>query len=377
MTNAGPPRLDPTAARPRPPRPPGPDAGSSARVIAVVAIVIAASALALTAFRFFAPGSSSCQAKAWDTTPKAEDLPADWTISATQYDIMRKTISFLGPQPTDDTSSQGVVYATITCFEEGAADSVTRSAKAAQDAGQSVIDRDDLGDGGFSAVDNTGATFLQLRHDKIVVYLAASGDASANEVDTLASAFDKALGGDGGDITPPNPAGSGDLGAVDSFDPNASDAAETPAAPDLEAMLPTQVGDLAMTVYSATGSTILAQDPGSRAILAALREDGREPDDLRVAEGDDDSGNGLLTMMVITVNGMPLDKLQKLVLDSWLSASGAGVTRDTVTLNGKEWTRIDYGDEGSKDYVRTEGNNVLVVTTADPKIAEQATGSFK
>jgi hypothetical protein len=209
------------------------------------------------------------------------------------------------------------------------------------------------------------------------VYLAASGDASANEVDTLASAFDKALGGDGGDITPPNPAGSGDLGAVDSFDPNASDAAETPAAPDLEAMLPTQVGDLAMTVYSATGSTILAQDPGSRAILAALREDGREPDDLRVAEGDDDSGNGLLTMMVITVNGMPLDKLQKLVLDSWLSASGAGVTRDTVTLNGKEWTRIDYGDEGSKDYVRTEGNNVLVVTTADPKIAEQATGSFK
>ena len=128
---------------------------------------------------------------------------------------------------------------------------------------------------------------------------------------------------------------------------------------------------------SRTGSTILAQDPGSRAILAALRADGREPDDLRVAEADDDSGNGILTMMAITVNGMPLDKMQKLVLDSWLSASGAGVTRDTVTLHGKEWTRIDYGDEGTKDYVRTEGNNVLVVTTADPSIAEQAAGSIK
>jgi hypothetical protein len=342
-----------------------------------VAIVIAVASLALTAFRLIGPGAESCQAKAWDTTPRTEDLPVDWTISATQYDIMRKTISFLGPQPTDDTSSQGVIYATITCFEEGAADSVTRSAKAAQDAGQSVIDRGDLGDGGFSAVDDQGSTFLQLRHDKLVVYLAASGDATPTDVDTLASAFDKALGGDGGDITPPNPQSSGDLGAVDSSDPNASDVAESPAAPDLEAKLPTQVGDLTMSVFSATGSTILADDPGSRAILAALRADGHEPDDLRVAEADDDSGNGLLTMMVITVDGMPLDKTEKLVLDSWLSASGAGVTRDTVTLDGKEWTRIDYGDEGTKDYVRTEGDNVLVVTTADPSIAQQATGSFK
>ena len=377
MTSSQPPLLDPTYTRPRPPRPSGPDAGGTARIIAVVAIVIAAAALALTVFRFFSPTATSCQTKAWDTTPKTEDLPQAWTVSATQYDIMRKTMSFLGPQPSDDSSTQAVIYATITCFDEGAADSVTRSAKAATDAGQSVIDRDDLGDGGFSAVDDSGATFLQLRHDKIVVYLAGSGDASATEVDQLASAFDKALGGDGGAITPPTPVPSADLGAGGSLDPNASGAPESPAAPDLEAKLPTKVGDITLTPDSATGSTILGEDQGSRAILAALREAGREPDNLRVAQAYDDSGNSDLALMVITVDGMPIEKTKQLVLDSWLSATGAGVTRDTVTLNGKEWTRIDYGDEGTKDYVRTEGNNVIVVTTSDPSIAEQAAGAIK
>jgi hypothetical protein len=375
MTNQRPPRPDPTA-RPRQPRPAEPDAGGSARVIAVVAIVIAAAALALTAFRFLTPVSASCQQQAWDTTPRTEDLPTDWTVTATQYDIMRKTMSFNGPLPSDDTSSQGVIYATVTCFEEGAADSVVRSAKAAQDAGQSVVDRDDLGDGGFSAVDDSGATFLQLRKDKLVVYLAASGDGSDTAVNGLASAFDKALGGNGGDINATSAQPSDDLGAVDSFDPGASDAVESPFAPDLEAHLPAQVGDLTMTVYSVSGSDMLAQQ-GTRPILAAVRAEGREPTDLRLAEADDDSGAGALTMMVVTVDGLPADRTKKLVVDSWLNATGPGVTSDTVTLNGKEWNRFDYGDENPKDYVRVEGNNVIVITTADPSVAEQAAAALK
>jgi len=347
-------------------------------VLAVVALVVAAAALALTAWRVFAPGGASCQTQAWDTTPKEEDLPDAWTVSATQYDISRKTISFLGPTPADDSSTQGVIYATVTCFEQGAEDSVKRSAQAATDAGQSVIDRDDLGDGGFSAVDDTGATFLQLRHDKIVVYLAASGDASATEVDQLASAFDKALGGDGGAITPPTPpAASDDLGAVDSSDPGASGAVESPAAPDLVARIPGTVGSVTLTPDSASGSTILGDDQGSRAILAALRAAGREPDDLRVAQAYDDSGNTDLSVMVITVDGMPIDKTKDLVLDSWLSATGPGVTRAPVTLGGKSWDRIDYGDEGAKDYVRVDGEDVIVITTSDPAQAEQTAAGIK
>jgi hypothetical protein len=348
----------------------------STRIVAFVAIVVALAAVGLTAWRVLAPaGGGDCQTKAWDVNPATADLPADWTSSASQYDISRKTMSFVGPVPTDDVSSQAVVYATITCFEHGAADAVTRSQQAAKDAGQSVIERDDLGDQSFSAVDDSGAEFLQLRHGDIVVYLAASGDASATEVDQLASAFDKAMGGDGGTITAPTVTPSEDLSG-DSFDPGASAAAESPAAPDLIARMPTKVGDITLGSDSTTGSTFLGDDQGSRAILAALRAAGKEPDDLRVAEAYDDSGVSDLGIMVVTVDGMPVEQTEKLVLDSWLAATGAGVTRETVTLDGKTWTRIDYGDGGTVQYVLAEGTTVTVITTADPALAKQTAAAL-
>ena len=160
-------------------------------------------ALGFAAWRMLVPADAGCQQQAWDVTPAAEDLPAGWVASASQYDIDRKTMSFLGPTPQDEASSQAVIYATVTCFQAGAEDGVTRSRAAAEAAGQSVADRDDLGEQAYSAVDESGAAFLQMRKGKIVVYLAASGDATATEVDELASAFDKALGGDGGTIAPP------------------------------------------------------------------------------------------------------------------------------------------------------------------------------
>ena len=88
----------------------------------------------------------------------------------------------------------------MTCFDEGAADAVARSEQAAKDADQTVTTRDDLGDGGFAATDEGGSNFLQLRHGDVVVYLAASGEVDPTEVDGIASAYDKALGGDGGAV---------------------------------------------------------------------------------------------------------------------------------------------------------------------------------
>jgi hypothetical protein len=52
------------------------------------------------------------------------------------------------------------------------------------------------------------------------------------------------------------------------------------------------------------------------------------------------------------------------------------VTRSTVTLDGEEWIRVDYGDGGTMDYVRSEAPNVLVITTADPALAEQAAAAL-
>ena len=360
----------------------------TSRVVAVAAIVIALTALGLTAWRVLAPGAvapgakDDCQARAWGVTPAADALPADWTAGASQYDLSRKTMSFVGPVPTDETSSQAVTYVTVTCFAQGAADAVTLSKQAATDAGQSVVARDDLGDQAFSAVDDTGAEFVQLRHGDVVVYLAGSADTSATEVDQLASAFDKALGGDGGTITPPTIAPSADPNAASadpgaaSADPGASAAAESPAAPDLIAKLPTEVGGVTLATDSASGSTILGEDQGSRAILAALRAAGKEATDMRVAQAYDTAGESDLSILALTVDGMPIDQTKKLVMETWLTATGPGVTQSDVTLNGKTWTRIDYGDEGTMDYVLAADPNVIVITTADPKLAAQAAAAL-
>lgn len=351
----------------------------TSRLLAVVAIVIALAGLGLAAWRALAPASTSatddCQARAWAVTPAQDQLPAGWTTSASQYDLARKTISFMGPVPADDTAGQPVIYVTVTCFAQGAADAVRLSQQAATDAGQSVIPRDDLGDQAFSAVDDTGAEFLQLRHGTVVAYLAGSADTSATDMDVLASAFDKALGGKGGNITPSTVAPSVDPGAG-SVDPGESVAAESPAAPDLIAALPTQVGGVALVSDSATGASILSDDQGSRAILAALRAAGKEATDMRVAQAYDEASQSDLSILAVTIDGMPIDQIRKLVLETWLTATGPGVKQDEVTLDGKTWTRIDYGDGGTMDYVLAAAPNVIVVTTADPKVAEQAAAAL-
>jgi hypothetical protein len=346
--------------------------------VAVAAIVVALAALGITAWRVLTPAASAsgdCQARAWAVAPAPDGLPLGWTASASQYDLSRKTMSFLGPVPADEVSGQAVIYVTVTCFERGAADAVTLSKRAAEEADQSVIDRSDLGDQAFSAVDESGAGFMQVRHGDIVVYLAGSADTSATDMDELASALDRALGGDGGTIAPPTIAPSFDPG-LESPDPGESFAAESPAAPDLIAILPTQVGSVALAADSASGSSILGEDQGSRAILAALREAGRQADDMRVAQAYDENAVSDLSILAVTVDGMAIELTQSLVMETWLTASGPGVTRSTVTLDGEEWIRVDYGDGGTMDYVRSEAPNVLVITTADPALAEQAAAAL-
>jgi hypothetical protein len=356
------------------------DAGRSSFRLAVLALVLSVAGIGLAAWSAFAPAGADCQSKTWAATPASKDLPAEWTIASSQYDIARKTMSLLGPTPADETVSPAVVYVTITCYPEGAADAVTRSADAATTAGQVVTKRDDLGDQGFSALDDTGATFLQFRRDRIVVYLAASGDATAGEVDQLASAFDKSMGGDGGAVA----IGTPDAGSVK---PSGSASAATPepsldaspsaaAAPELEAVLPAKVGDVVLVVDSATGSMFLGEDQGSRAIAAALRADGHQPDDLAVAQAYDETAESDLSILALGVKGMTRDKVMKIVLDSWLAASGAGVTRNVVTLAGRSFTRVDYGDGGPLDYVVAKGDIVIVITSANPDLAALAAAAL-
>ncbi len=315
----------------------------------MAALVLGIVATGLAAWQLLAPGGASCQTTAWDTTPTATDLPAGWTISASQYDVSRKSMTFLGPAPADSTTNQAVIYATITCYPQGAADSVTRSADAATAAGQQVTTRNDLGDQGFSAVDDSGATFLQLRHADVVVYLAASGDATSDEVDIVASAFDLAMGGDGGNMP---------IGTIDAGSPGASASAlpsdaflpsDSPAAPELEAALPSAVGNVQLTADSVTGDSILGDDQGSRAIAAALRSAGKQPSDLRLAQASDAAGNADLYLTAFAVNGMDLAAVRQLVLEfvaGSLGRRGHDRHRDAVGPGGDPGELRGRGSDG-------------------------------
>lgn len=353
-------------------------AGRTSRRLAVAALVLSIVGVGLAAWNVLRAGDGGCQVAAWSTTPALQDMPAGWSIASSQYDIARKSMSFLAPLPADTTQGQAVVYATITCYPDGAADAVARSADASTAAGQLVVGRNDLGDQGFSASDDSGATFLQFRHDRIVVYLAASGEATATEVDQLASAFDRALGGDGGAIA----VGTQDVATpapIESTDPAAPTEPAAPsevAAPHLESLLPTKVADVNLLVDSATGSMFLGEDQGSRAIAAALRADGRSPDDLGVAQAVDESSATDLSILAVGVTGMTGDKVLKIVLELWLAATGTGVTRDTVTLAGGAYTRIDRGDGGVLDYVIVKDDVVLVITTTNPDLAAAAAATL-
>ena len=311
---------------------------------------------------------------AWDATPAAGNLPPGWTISASQYDPDRKFMRFLGPLPADG-SSQPTIDATITCFPEGAADSVTRSRDAIAASGETVTTRDDLGDQAFSAVDQTGSTLMQMRHGNLVVYLVGAAG-TQNEVETVASAFDLALGGNGGQL----PVGTLDVSVPppsESAGPSASAGAEasgSPVAPELEALIPSSVDGIDLSISSETGDAILSDDPNSRAIVAALKAAGKQPVDLRVADGygyDETTGTDL-EIIAFAVDGMKLSALKALVLNSWLSASGAGITTETATVGGVTVTRVDRGDAGAVDYLLTRNGDVIVVTTEDPNVAAQA-----
>jgi hypothetical protein len=340
--------------------------------LAFLAIVIAGVALGLTAWRFLTPSAASCQDTVWSAVPAANELPAQWTARGTTFDLNRRTVTFAGPDPGDGSGAP-TVLATATCFPQGAADAVGRAAAAAREYGQVVTTKNDFSDGGFESTDTSGAIFLEFQRGDIVVDLAAAGGATATDIETIGSAYDMALGGNGGSISSPAPSASVDLGAA-SPGPSAVTGL-THDAPELEKLLPTSIGGVAMTVDSALGSAILADDPGSRAAAAALRAAGKTPDDLHFAESYDQTGTLTTSVVAMSVTGLSGTKVDSMVLE-WFQLSGPGVTSSSVQLAGNTWTLYDLGDEGSLSFVRVDGAAVIVITAPDQSSAQQAAAAM-
>ena len=132
-------------------------------------------------------------------------------MSASQYDVDRKTMSLVGPAPADDTRARRWSTRPSPASSTGASDAVARSQAASETAGQTVTERNDLGDQAYAPSTDVGAELPAACATTGSSCTSPGPDASATEVDEVASAFDKALGGDGGTVSRGD-AVAGDLG---------------------------------------------------------------------------------------------------------------------------------------------------------------------
>ncbi|HEX5824719.1 MAG TPA: hypothetical protein VFY18_09705 [Candidatus Limnocylindrales bacterium] len=351
--------------------------------LAMGAVVVAIAALAVTLLGRGSGGDlDACRRAAWAAVPATSDLPQGWTLSTTDLNANGMTVSILGQPSTDGTAGQPVVYASVTCYGEVAATALSQYRVAAKAAGAQVTDRG-LGGDAYD-VDNpaTGSVTTLFRIGGLIGQIADAGSATPTELGAITAAVAGAMGDRSAAGTSTNEAnasqavGSGEP----SIEPGASDqidASTAPTAPELEALLPTEVGGTTLTVQSATATDGLGTDPTSRAFAAVIPTLGAKLADLQVAQAFDETQTVDLSIFGFRLAGRDGTKLRAAVIDTWLSAGAAGVTRSEVKLAGKSLTKIDYGDAGAIDYVYSGSDYVIVIETVDLAIATEVAGKLK
>jgi hypothetical protein len=168
------------------------------------------------------------------------------------------------------------------------------------------------------------------------------------------------------------PSSEPSIGPSDSSDPFGSAApsvAPSPVDPALEAMFPKAVGSTTLTVESMSGTDGLGGDPGSRALIAALGSLGKTAADLEIADAFDESGSLNVTVIAFKLPGVDVNKLEPVILQTWLSTTTPGVTKTPVTLSGVPTTKVSYGDEGANEYVFIRKDTVFIIETPDQTVA--------
>jgi hypothetical protein len=287
------------------------------------------------------------------------------------------TISILGPADPQGQGSAPVVYASVTCFGDQAGTAMERNRSAAKASGATVVDGP-LGEQAFEVTQATGTSSTYIRLGGLIGQVADAGAATPNELDRITTAVARAMG-DRTAVAAGGPDASPDSGRpADSTEPTDSglfgseEPAEstTPLAPELLAAMPKAIDETPLTIDDVKSRFGL--DPGSRAFLAVLRAAGASIDTLQVAEGYDPNQQLDLDVIAFRLPGFDVAKLRRAIIDTWLSGTASGVRQTEVTLGGKRMTKIDFGDQGTTEYVFTGSDHVIVIDTKDATIAEKA-----
>ena len=333
------------------------------------------------AFTFLGRGSSdlsACRSAAWAAIPDAAKLPAGWTIGQSDLNANGLTVSIVGPPSADGSTRPPVVYASVTCYGDAAAAALESNRKGADAAGATISDR--TADGQAYDVDNpsTGSVTTLFRVGGLIGQVADAGTAAPADLAAISTAMAAAMGdgsaaGSGG-IVPP-PAGSGDpLGS----EPAPTDeASPTPFAPELERLMPSTVGTTKLTIQSASATDLFGDDPASRALSARIRALGGTMDQLEIAQAYDEASALDVSIIGFRLPGADAAKLKTAIVETWLSAGADGIPTTTVTLGGKSLTKVDYGDQGTTQYVYAGTDYVIVIDTADANVAAEVAKELK
>ena len=356
-----------------------------ALVLSVVALVVAGIGLAWSMFFSGPRGADDCQARAWDSIPEERDLPAGWAVAATSFFVGNMTVTLEGPA-ADAETGEGVIYTTVTCYGKDSAEALARSRAADASTGSPTTDLEGIGEEGYQIDDGTGLSAIHFRRGDLVSYLVVAGNVASEELRAAGGAFDQAMiDAKAGDIPSIEPVGSGrpgtespggeppviDPSALPSGVPAQSPAGQ-PASPELDALLPKDIGGTPYVVSTYVATDVFGDDAGSRAVTAGLRELGKTPADLELAEAYDQNQAVDLYLFAFRLPGADPEVLRSLVLDSWLVAGAEGVTTEEVELGGKTLTHVEYGDEFPEAYLYSTGDVAVIIHTGSEDLAAQA-----
>jgi hypothetical protein len=145
--------------------------------------------------------------------------------------------------------------------------------------------------------------------------------------------------------------------------------AESHDAPDLEALLPTEVAGTALTLQSWTGDTLLS-DGGtwSEALTTYLTSIGKAPADLQAAQALDPTETIDHSVGVFRVPGVPTADLRDALVNAWKN-DYPELAISTVTLDGIEVTKGDFGEDAIDSYWYEKDGLLFDVETSDEAIA--------
>ncbi len=350
--------------------------------LALLAIVLAAGAIAFTlASRAGGGDLTACRSAAWSSVPKADGLPTGWQIGSTDLNANGVTVSIVGPTPEDQTAQPPVVYASVTCYGDAAAIALQQNRLGAKAAGATISERTASGDAYDVDNPSTGSVTTLFRVGGLIGQIADAGTAAPSELSTITTALAKAMGdgsaaGTGGNAPTDGASRSADPAA--SEDPlGSAEPAPSAFAPELEAVLPTDLGGTPLTIQSNSATELFGDDPSSRALGARIRAIGGTLDQLQVAQAFDETGSILASIVGFRLPGADGTKLRAAIVETWLSAGNAGVTTTTVELGGKSLTKVDYGDAGTVQYVYGKDDYVIVIDTSDVAIATEIAAKLK